>query len=76
MRADSTVAGEADRPGASDDGILAAIVFAIVSILLIATLPLALDPWERYRALRVLALLFGGLVALVGLSTVLSGVWP
>jgi hypothetical protein len=29
-----------------------------------------------YGGLRVLALLFGGLVALVGLSTVLSGVWP
>jgi hypothetical protein len=41
MHPDPTVVGEADRPGARDDGILAAIIFVVVSVLLIATLPLA-----------------------------------
>jgi hypothetical protein len=41
MRAEPTVVGEPDRPGATDHGVLAAIVFAVVSLLLIATLPLA-----------------------------------
>ena len=31
--------GGANRPGASDDGVLAAVLFALVSLLLIATLP-------------------------------------
>jgi hypothetical protein len=44
MRADSTMPGEVDGSGPGDDGILAAIVFVIVSVLLIATLPL---PAER-----------------------------
>ena len=36
----STKPGEGDRPGASGDGILAAVLFVLVSLLLIVTLPI------------------------------------
>jgi hypothetical protein len=39
MRAESPCPGGAGRPGPSDDGIFAAVVFVLVSILLIVTLP-------------------------------------
>jgi hypothetical protein len=51
MRDDSTVPGGAERPGESGDGILAAVVFALVSLLLIATLP-AGDGTRGDRALE------------------------
>jgi hypothetical protein len=39
MRAESSCPGAAGRPDPSHDGIFAAVVFVLVSILLIVTLP-------------------------------------